>query len=98
MDEGIPNANYGFIGESEKIVVPLEGDKLIVLGLGNMGFHMATNLTAKLPSGSSLVVCEIVKSTLDRFLLKTKGPIEVAETPKEVAEKCVCTNMHLQHI
>ncbi|KAG0648547.1 3-hydroxyisobutyrate [Hyphodiscus hymeniophilus] len=58
------------------------------IGLGNMGFHMATNLAAKLPPGASLVVCEIVTSTRDRFVSSTKGPISVAENPREIAEKC----------
>ena len=60
------------------------------IGLGNMGFGMAKNVRQKIPTTSKLVVCELVKSQRDEFCSTVEGTIETAETPKEVAEKCVC--------
>lgn len=60
------------------------------IGLGNMGFGMAKNVRQKIPKSSKLVVCELVKTQRDEFCSTIEGRIETAETPKEVAEKCVC--------
>ncbi|KAH8812578.1 3-hydroxyisobutyrate dehydrogenase, variant [Xylogone sp. PMI_703] len=57
------------------------------IGLGNMGFPMAGNMLKKLPAGAKLIVCEIVESTLKRFLAENPG-VESAANPKEIAEKC----------
>lgn len=88
-DGTIPKVAYGFIGMTQILTVTTYYLKLTALGLGNMGFHMATNLISHFPPGASLVVCEIVTKTRDRFLAEVKGPIKIAETPKEVAERCV---------
>jgi 3-hydroxyisobutyrate dehydrogenase-like beta-hydroxyacid dehydrogenase len=53
-----------------------------------MGFPMAQNLHSKMPTGSRLIVCEIVEKTLKRFVVETEG-VETAADPKEVAERCV---------
>lgn len=55
-----------------------------------MGFGMAKNVRHKIPTSSTLVVCELIKSQRDEFTSTIEGKIETAETPKEVAEKCVC--------
>jgi 3-hydroxyisobutyrate dehydrogenase-like beta-hydroxyacid dehydrogenase len=60
------------------------------IGLGNMGFGMAKNVRQKIPASSNLIVCELVKSQRDEFCSTVEGKIETAETPKEIAEKCVC--------
>ena len=60
------------------------------IGLGNMGFGMAKNVRQKIPSSSNMIVCELVKSQRDEFCSTIEGKIETAETPKEIAEKCVC--------
>lgn len=54
-----------------------------------MGYRMARNLRSKLPIDSTLVVCEVVKSVLEKFVGETKGQIKVAETPREVSEQSV---------
>lgn len=61
------------------------------IGLGNMGAGMAKNVRQKIPSSSKLVVCELNKTARDEFCRTNEGDIETVETPKEVAEKCVCT-------
>jgi hypothetical protein len=55
-----------------------------------MGFGMAKNVRQKIPASSNLIVCELVKSQRDEFCSTVEGKIETAETPKEIAEKCVC--------
>lgn len=74
-DGGMPSATYGFIG------------------IGRMGFPMALNFRAKMPSGSKLVVCDVNQSRVKEFLQQSKslGPVDVALSPKEVAEQCVST-------
>jgi len=59
------------------------------IGLGNMGFGMAKNVRQKIPASSNMVVCEINKSARDEFCSTIEGKIETAESPKEIAEKCV---------
>lgn len=68
------------------------------IGLGNMGFGMAKNVRQKIPSSSKLIVCELNKSARDEFCKTIEGDIETAETPKEIAEKCVCTLQLGQHV
>lgn len=60
------------------------------IGLGNMGFGMAKNVRQKIPASSNMIVCELVKSQRDEFTSTIEGKLETAETPKEIAEKCVC--------
>lgn len=61
------------------------------IGLGNMGWGMAKNVRQKIPSKCKLIVCELVTSQRDDFTSKVDGLIETAETPKDIAEQCVCT-------
>jgi len=60
------------------------------IGIGVMGFPMAQNLRKRMPSSSRLIICEIDKSVVDKFLLETQPTdnISAASTPKEVAEQC----------
>ena len=60
------------------------------IGLGNMGFGMAKNVRQRIPKSSKLVVCELAKAQRDKFCSTVEGIVETAESPKEVAEKCVC--------
>ena len=59
------------------------------IGIGVMGYGMAANLRAKLPKSTKLVICEVNQERRDNFFAKEKGLLEVARSPKEVAEKSV---------
>lgn len=55
-----------------------------------MGFRMAKNLRSKMPTDADLIVSEIVKPVLEKFVAETKGQrIKVANSPNEVAEQSV---------
>jgi 3-hydroxyisobutyrate/3-hydroxypropionate dehydrogenase len=56
-----------------------------------MGFPMAHNLRAKIPRSSRLVICEVAEAQIKRFLAENEhlGEIQVASSPKEVAEQAV---------
>ncbi|KAI1612668.1 3-hydroxyisobutyrate dehydrogenase, variant [Exophiala viscosa] len=58
------------------------------IGLGNMGFGMAKNLRASMPKQCKLVVCELNTERRDEFASSVVGLIEVADSPKSVAEQC----------
>jgi hypothetical protein len=62
------------------------------IGIGVMGWGMAKNLRSKIPKSSPLVLCEIVESRRDQFVSETEGLINVAKSPKEVAERAVSPN------
>ncbi|KAF7189251.1 3-hydroxyisobutyrate dehydrogenase, mitochondrial [Pseudocercospora fuligena] len=59
------------------------------IGLGNMGYGMALNVRKKMPSTSTLVVCELDEAQRKEFCSEAKqyGKVETADTPKEVAER-----------
>lgn len=59
------------------------------IGLGVMGWGMAQNLRAKIPKSSKLIICELSESRRDQFVKDTPGLLEVALSPKAVAEKAV---------
>lgn len=74
------------------------GDKMPIqtygfIGLGNMGYGMALNVRAKMPKSSKLIVCDVNTQQRDKFISETEGMVEAADTPKEVAEKCVCIGL-----
>ena len=73
--KGMPSVTYGFIG------------------IGRMGFPMAIKFRAEMPAASKFVVCDINKAHVEDFLEQSRslGPVEVALSPKEVAEQCVST-------
>ena len=54
-----------------------------------MGYPMAQNLRAKLPSNSTLIVCDVAESQVEKFVEETKGRIETASSPRQVAETAV---------
>ena len=54
-----------------------------------MGYGMARNLRAKIPKSSTLILCEINEKRRDQFVAETEGLIEIAHSPREVAEKAV---------
>ena len=66
-----PNVTYGFVG------------------IGFMGYGMAMNLGAKIPKSSRFVLCEIIETRWHQFVQEATwhGAIEVASTPREVAEQ-----------
>lgn len=59
------------------------------IGIGNMGYGMATNLREKIPKESKLIVCELDATRLDKFISEAseQGPTVSAHTPKEVSEE-----------
>lgn len=59
------------------------------IGLGVMGYGMATNLRAKIPKDAALVVCELVEARRDQFISETEGIVRTANSPKAVSEQCV---------
>lgn len=59
------------------------------IGLGVMGWGMASNLRAKVPESASLCVCELSKERLVKWLAQAPGPVSVAATPREVVEQSV---------
>ena len=59
------------------------------IGIGVMGFGMASNLRAKLPKSSTLVICEVNDKRREQFFAERSGLLEVAHSPKEVAEMSV---------
>lgn len=74
--QAVPNVTYGWIG------------------VGRMGYPMALHLRALLPTTSKLVVCDVNAERVARFVEESKslsktGAVEVASSPKEVAEQCV---------
>ncbi|EME81570.1 uncharacterized protein MYCFIDRAFT_154262 [Pseudocercospora fijiensis CIRAD86] len=77
----LPSGTYGFIG------------------LGNMGYGMAMNVRKKMPSGSILVVCELDQARKEDFCSEARqyGKVEIADTPKEVAERCDTIITSLPH-
>ncbi|KAK5053868.1 hypothetical protein LTR84_001830 [Exophiala bonariae] len=67
------------------------------IGLGNMGSGMAKNLRAKMPRQALLIVCELDKKRTKEFLSSVEGLIEVADTPREVAERSSIIVTSLPH-
>ena len=63
------------------------------IGIGIMGWGMAQNLRAKMPKSSTLVICELVEVRREKFVAEVGGLIEVAKSPKEVAERAVSNSL-----
>ncbi|KAF2204413.1 3-hydroxyisobutyrate dehydrogenase [Delitschia confertaspora ATCC 74209] len=57
------------------------------IGLGRMGFPMAKNLRAKLPSEDTLFIQDVNKEATAKFLEENPEGVRIAENPREVAEK-----------
>lgn len=61
-----------------------------------MGYRMAKNLRAKLPAETTLIICDVAKPLIEKFTSEVTSGVEVAETPKEVAERSVRAFVHDQ--
>lgn len=63
------------------------------IGLGAMGYPMATQLRRKLPKSTSLIIYDVNRSPLDRFFEENRafGPIQIATSSKEVCDATVST-------
>lgn len=64
------------------------------IGIGQMGWGMAMNLRKKIDPSSKLVVCEVSENRRNQFIKEAPGPVEVANSPKEVAERAVSPQRH----
>ncbi|EHY56256.1 3-hydroxyisobutyrate dehydrogenase, mitochondrial [Exophiala dermatitidis] len=58
------------------------------IGLGNMGFGMAKNLRESMPEEAKLLVCDVNHQRRDEFVSSVTRPVQVAESPKIIAENC----------
>lgn len=54
-----------------------------------MGWGMAKNLRSKISPSSRLIICELVQERRDKFVAETEGSVEVAASPREVAQNAV---------
>jgi hypothetical protein len=91
----LPEVTYGFIGSIQLCECLFQAVLIRCLsGIGVMGFPMARNIRAKIPSSSRLVICEVVEAQIQKFLSenKSQGEIQIASTPREVAEQAVGRN------
>lgn len=68
------------------------------VGLGAMGYPMATQLRKKIPQSTELTIFDIDLSALQRFVRDTQGlgKVTIASNAKELAEKSV--NDRLNHM
>jgi hypothetical protein len=62
-------------------------------GLGQMGFGMAKNIRRKIAQESTLIIFDVNHAAMDRFVEEFDNNVNIiqAKSPKEVAEKAVCT-------
>ena len=92
----LPRVTYGFIGKmTSSLRIARQADFGVPLGIGVMGLPMARNLRAKIPQSSRLVICDVVEAQTHKFLAenKSQGEVQIAATPKEVAEQAVGQNL-----
>jgi 3-hydroxyisobutyrate dehydrogenase-like beta-hydroxyacid dehydrogenase len=61
------------------------------VGLGAMGYPMATQLRRKLPSSTPLSIFDLDKAVLQRFVQEYErfGEVHIAASSREVAERAV---------
>ncbi|KAJ5756768.1 hypothetical protein N7533_006311 [Penicillium manginii] len=76
------------------------------VGLGQMGYNMAKNLRAKIPASDTLIIRDVNKDAMTRFVEESQeiarssgagaevGQVEVAENAREVAEKSHVTEVY----
>ena len=59
------------------------------IGIGNMGYGMASNLRAKIPKASKLIICDVDTARRDKFIAESSehGVTVPAQDPKEVSEE-----------
>lgn len=57
---------------------------------------MAKNLRAKMPEGDTLTIYDVNTSSTDKLKSETESSkVEIAKSPKEVAEKSVSSPVHI---
>jgi 3-hydroxyisobutyrate dehydrogenase len=61
------------------------------VGLGAMGFPMASNLIEKSPKGSRIFVYDVYEASMTRFAAKFPGSTIVCSSPAEVSRSAVST-------
>lgn len=63
------------------------------VGLGQMGFPMASNLRKKIPKESTLYVNDVDQSAVQRFVQEHEsyGPVKILSSAKEITEHSVIT-------
>lgn len=59
------------------------------VGLGTMGFPMASNLISKLPAGSKMFVYDVSGDSVTKFKAKYPGSVTSCGSSKEVTENAV---------
>lgn len=64
------------------------------VGLGLMGYPMATNLLKKMED-AEFYVYDVVQDSIDKFVKEGNGRVHACASSKEVADKSVCLS-HLQ--
>lgn len=57
------------------------------VGIGVMGYGMASNLRKKTPASSPFILCEINVERREKFIAESDRPVTVVDTPKAVAEQ-----------
>ncbi|QGA13458.1 hypothetical protein EYB26_001108 [Talaromyces marneffei] len=63
-------------------------DNIAFIGLGAMGFGMASNVRKKMPPTAILYIYDIYRPSCERFheAMKEFGPITITESPRDAAE------------
>ncbi|KAK3075842.1 hypothetical protein LTS18_013969, partial [Coniosporium uncinatum] len=58
------------------------------IGLGQMGYRMAKNLSAKLPKEDTLYINDVNKAAMEAFKkeIAADADVKIASSPREVAE------------
>lgn len=67
-----------------------QGKTIGFIGLGNMGFWMASHLAEKLPASSKLRVFDIIPALVDDICAKYPEKIVGCSGPKDVVIESVC--------
>lgn len=63
------------------------------IGIGQMGYRMAKNLREKLPATDTLLINDVNKDAVGKFVDELSGfTVVAAESPREIAERAVCSH------
>lgn len=68
-------------------------DRIGFIGLGIMGYPMATNLIEKLPSSAAIWIFDVSRDILEKFSKATEKTVHICSSSKEVAENSVSPTM-----
>lgn len=63
------------------------------IGLGLMGFPMATNLLKKMDKSTTFYVYDVVEESVKKLVEAGKGRVKACASSKEVADKSVCEHI-----